>query len=146
MTTDNEYLKLWPDNPAVAAAVDLCEGFTARDWKRVRRAFDEDIVFSVPGTNAIAGEYKGIDTCIGLLEKMVEMTGGTLRFVPKPESYDILLSPYHLAVLVPFAAERDERKLEFSYQVWQFGAHGKLGSFSSIYVADPVAFDKFWAA
>jgi hypothetical protein len=132
------------ENPAVAAAIELCEGFRARDWDRVVASLGDEISFAVRGGSPLAGQYEGADAVVGLMRRMVDLSGDTLRFAAGPDSYDVLVSDAHVAVLVPFSAERDGRALEFSYQIWQFHAGPRLGGYGGLYVADQAAFDAFW--
>ena len=141
---ENEYLALWPDSKAVACAVELCNAFSDRDWDRVRACVGDDLHFSVGGSNALAGMYEGPDAFVALLRRMVEMTDGTYRLSNGRDSYDILLSPYHIAILAPFVGERSGRVLEQSIQIWQFHAGDRLESYSGLYLADQTVFDAFW--
>lgn len=53
--------------------------FASGDMDTLRKLFADDIVYSVPGENAIAGEYKGPDEVLDLFQKLGQLTGGTLR-------------------------------------------------------------------
>ena len=128
-----------------AAARQLCDAFVARDWERVRSAIGDGIVFGVGGSSPFAGVYEGRDAFVGLVQRMVEESLDTLRFSAGADSYDVLNSDAHIAILVPFSAEREGRTLDYSYQVWQFHNSDQLDGYSGIYVADQAAFDDFWS-
>lgn len=53
--------------------------FGSGDMDTLRSLFASDIVYSVPGDNQIAGEYKGPDEVLGLFQKLGQLTEGTLR-------------------------------------------------------------------
>jgi ketosteroid isomerase-like protein len=133
--------------PGYAAAVALCEGFNARDWERVRAVLHADIEFSVAGVSAIAGEYVGPDQVAALFQRMVDISGNTLRFAPNADDYDILLSRVHVAVLGAFHAERDDgRRLEYCYQLWFFHiGDDNLGMGGITVMGDQADFDSFFS-
>lgn len=133
------------DNPTVKAAIQFCDAFTARDWDRAAAALNDDINFTVGGTSPLAGEYTSVADVIGLLQQMVELSGDTLCFSAGADSYDILTSDVHVAILVPFSAQRGDRSLDYSYQIWQFHAGPAIGGYGGIYAADQQAFDAFWS-
>ena len=133
--------------PGYAPAVALCEGFNARDWDRVRATFHPDIEFSVGGKSPLAGDYVGPEQVTALFQRMVEIAAGTLRFAPKSEDFDILLSRVHIAILGAFHAERDDgRRLEYCYQFWWFHiGDNNLGMGGITLMSDHADFDNFFS-
>jgi ketosteroid isomerase-like protein len=53
--------------------------FNSGDVDTLRTLMSHDVVQHVPGTNPLAGDYKGIDGVLGYYGKLIEMTGGTFR-------------------------------------------------------------------
>jgi hypothetical protein len=50
----------------------------------VRELLCEDIVWVVPGVNAIAGTYRGIDAVLAYFLRRRDLAGGTFRLHPGP--------------------------------------------------------------
>ncbi len=49
------------------------------DVERLRQLIHPDIVWHVPGRNALTGEYRGIDEVLGLFGRLASLTDGTFR-------------------------------------------------------------------
>src|SRR5258708_34211694 len=61
----------------------------------------ENIIWHVAGTGPLAGDYQGIAQVRGVLGKISELSGGTVR----PELHDVLVSNDHTVALATIPAE-----------------------------------------
>jgi ketosteroid isomerase-like protein len=87
---------------------ELYDARARRDWDAVRSLFTHDVVWHEPGEEDYSGDHRGRDAVVGLLQKLVTVTGGTFELVPEA----FLNSVEHSAVLVRWWAERDGRRSE----------------------------------
>jgi len=55
------------------------EAFNTGDIQTLVTLMSHDVVQHVPGSSALAGDYKGIEAVLGLYAKLGELTGGTFR-------------------------------------------------------------------
>ncbi len=55
------------------------EAFSRGDMDSLRTFWADDIVYHVPGNNALAGDYKGEDGVLQYLTRIRDLTEGTLR-------------------------------------------------------------------
>jgi uncharacterized protein len=54
-------------------------GAFGRDAKQISAAFDRDVVWRVPGSTAMSGEYRGRRDVVDFLRRTGTETGGTYR-------------------------------------------------------------------
>ncbi len=87
---------------------ELYDARARRDWDAVRALLGDEVVWHEPGDEDYSGDHRGREAVVGLLEKLVAVTGGT--FVLAPEAF--LSSAEHSAVLVRWWAEREGRRSE----------------------------------
>ena len=86
----------------------LYEARARRDWAAVRTFFAEEVGWHEPGEEDHSGDYRGRDEVISLLQKLVEVTGGSFQLAPEA----FLNAAEHSAVLARWWAERDGRRSE----------------------------------
>src|SRR5215212_2535092 len=73
--------------PEAPEASEVVEEFLARqremyaggDLALVEELLDEDVVWHVPGTSPVAGDYRGRDAVIGYFRLRRELAGGTIQ-------------------------------------------------------------------
>jgi ketosteroid isomerase-like protein len=70
------------------------------DAEPVRAVLSEDVEWHVPGRNAIAGDYQGIDAVLDYFAKRRDFAERTLRLHPG----EILIGEEHIAVLTDGSA------------------------------------------
>jgi ketosteroid isomerase-like protein len=87
---------------------DLYDARARRDWNAVRALLGDEVVWHEPGDEDYSGDHRGREAVVGLLEKLVAVTGGTFELVPEA----FVNSVEHSAVLVRWWAERDGRRSE----------------------------------
>ena len=56
------------------------DAFLGTDVPAVEEVLDEASLLHLPGRSGLAGEYQGEEAILGLLERMVQLTDGTLQF------------------------------------------------------------------
>ena len=76
--------------------------FRRGDMDALRQYWAEDIRFHVPGRSLLAGDYEGIAQFLGVLGRLSELSGGTVR----AELRDVLASDEHVVNLYTASAER----------------------------------------
>ncbi len=79
----------------------------AEDVERLRLLIHPDIVWHVPGRNALTGEYKGIDEVLGLFGRLASLTDGTFR----SDLHDVVAGDEHVVGLHVEHGERAGRSL-----------------------------------
>ena len=89
---------------------DLYAAAAEGDVERLRQLIHPDIVWHVPGRNALTGEYKGIDEVLGLFGLLASLTGGTFR----SELHDVVAGDEHVVGLHVEHGERAGRSLKAS--------------------------------
>lgn len=84
------------------------EAFGKGDMDTLNELFADDIVWHVPGRNALAGDYRGKDEVIGLFGKTAEISGGTFKL----EIHDLLANDEHVVALVRATGQREGSSLD----------------------------------
>lgn len=113
--------------------------FAAGDVPAVLDRFASDICWQVPGSNPIAGQYKGHAEVAGLFTDVLTRSGGTFHL----DIHDILSDGDRAVALVTEHAVAGGASLDApAVHVWHF-SDGKMAQFSGHY-ADPAAVDRFW--
>jgi ketosteroid isomerase-like protein len=117
-----------------------CEARTSSDIEAFSRRLTEDVRWHVPGDNALAGVYRGIDDVMAYVRVRQMLAGGTLRL-----TVDAVLANERVGcVLVSGSAE-----IGGSLQRWR--AHGiysyRDGKIAECWVVpqDQGQFDRIWA-
>jgi uncharacterized protein len=87
---------------------DLYQARARRDWGAVRALLPEEIGWHEPGDANHSGDHRGREEVIALLQKLVEVTGGTFQLEPKA----FLNSVDYSAVLVRWWADREGTRCE----------------------------------
>jgi ketosteroid isomerase-like protein len=114
--------------------------FAAADLETVRGKLADDVTWTIPGTNALAGTYTGWDQVQGLFLALFEKSGGTLS----NDLIDVLANENRAyAIMDTTATINGETK------TLRYGLHYELAdglATSVIELAyDPPAADAFWA-
>lgn len=106
----------------------------------VRALLTDDVEWHVPGRNAIAGAYRGIDDVLGYFIRRRELAGNTLRLHPR----DLLVGDRsYIAALTDGAATLGGREQHWStiglYEI----RDGRIAA-CWLLPLDPDAFDAAW--
>ena len=102
--------------------------------------FAADIVWHIAGTGPLAGDYAGAAQVMGLLGKISELSGGTVR----PELHDVLVSNDHTVALTTIRAERAGKQLQLNLV---HVIHADNGKATEVWThsSDPGAAAQFWS-
>lgn len=100
-----------------------------------------DVVWHVPGKNLLSRDYRGKSEVAGFWAHVRELSGGSVR----AEMLDILGGESYGIAMVRVFAEREERRLDGSFQAWTYRIEdGKIAEFWFL-VEDRYAVDAFWS-
>jgi hypothetical protein len=112
--------------------------FAEGDMDALRHAFADDIIFRIPGTSPVAGEYRGRDAVFGYLGKVMERSGETFSF----EVHDVIANDEHAVGLMIYRGTRNLIQTTFrSVHVW----HAQDGQATELWeYPEQPAFDEFW--
>lgn len=112
--------------------------FAEDDMDLLRQLLADDIIFRIPGTSPVAGEYRGRDAVFGYLGKVMDRSGGTFRL----ELHDVIANDEHVVGLTIQSGTRNLIHTTLrSVHVW----HVQDGQLTELleYPEQP-AFDEFW--
>ena len=111
-----------------------------RDALVVARSFAEDIVWRVPGTNAMSGEYLGRDATLQFLRQTLVLSGGTYR----TELKYVVADDERAVAVYRAQGEREGRTLDIDQALFCVIRDGRLADVTAVPLDFP-AFDAFWA-
>ena len=108
----------------------------------LREVLADDIVWHVPGDNAIAGEYRGVDSVMEYFARRRDIAQRTFRMHPG----EMLVGDGdHVAVLTDGTAELDGIERRWS-TVGLYRLRGERVAACWLLPLDPRAFDEIWTA
>jgi ketosteroid isomerase-like protein len=111
-----------------------------RDALVVARTLADDIVWRVPGTNAMSGEYVGRDAVLRFLRQTMVLSGGTYR----TELRYVVADDERAVGVYGARGEREGRTLDIDQALFCVIRDGRLADVTAV-PFDFVAFDAFWA-
>jgi ketosteroid isomerase-like protein len=104
-------------------------------------SFSEKIVYRIAGKSPIAGEYHGIEQFTKALQRVKELSGGTIAFEPQY----VLADDQTIMAYGHATANRDGKKLDIDHvYLYRLDDEGKIIEGRTIPV-DLYAFDEFWS-
>ena len=103
--------------------------------------FADDAVWHVPGSNAVAGDYRGMDEIIPFLRRTAELTGGTYRV----ELLWVVADDEHTVAVYRAQGERHGGRTLDVEQALLIELRGELWWEIRAQPLDQDAFDAFWA-
>ena len=109
------------------------------DASAVERLLDPDVVWRVPGTNRIAGTYRGVDEVIAYMRRRRELAHATFRMHRR----EVLVGPSHIAALTDGTVERHGTTHSWSTIGLYRTRDGRISECSLI-PSDAAAFDAAW--
>ena len=128
------------EHPSVSAARRGFESFRSGDGQVLVELFHSEAVWHVPGANAMAGDYRGLEEIVPFLRRTRELTDGT---------YDVELlwavaDDEHLVAVYRARGERpDGRELDIE-QALLVELDGARWRDICAQPLDQRAFDAFW--
>jgi ketosteroid isomerase-like protein len=81
------------------------DAFAKGDVDTLRKLFDQDAVWHVPGRNQLSGDHRGVDAILGFFGKTMELSGGTFRM----EVHDVVANDDHAVALFGSRAQPEDR-------------------------------------
>jgi ketosteroid isomerase-like protein len=127
-------------HPNVEVFKRVYDAFTSGDMDGLAELIAPDVVWHVPGTNVISGEYTSRDAIFGCFNKIFELSAGTYR----PQLHDIVANDQHTVALMHVTARRGDKKLDQDYA---FISHIRAGQIAELWEAwiDGTAWNEFWS-
>lgn len=130
--------------PTAQANKELVENayaaFARGDIQAVLRAFDENILWHVPGRGQLSRDYHGHQEVLGFFQHFMELSGGTFRI----RVDDVLANDERVIALVTESAQRNGRQWS-SPQVHAWTVRGGKISVFWQYQGDQQTEDEFWS-
>jgi ketosteroid isomerase-like protein len=105
----------------------------------LRAVLADDVVWHVPGANAIAGVYEGVEAVLAYMRGRRELAARTFRMHPG----DVMVGDDHVAVLTDGTAVIDGAERSWS-TVGLYRFTGDLVAECWLLPLDPDAFDAVW--
>jgi ketosteroid isomerase-like protein len=109
------------------------------DATAVERLLDPEIVWRVPGTNRIAGTYRGVDEVVAYMRRRRELTDATFGM----HRGEVLVGSSHFAALTEGTVERDGITHRWSTIGLYRAREGRISECTLI-PFDAAAFDAAW--
>lgn len=132
------------DLAALLARLHAAQGafYAGGPAESLRALLTDDVAWTVPGENAIAGRYQGSDAVMAYFARRRDQAGRTFRLHPG----EILSGDGdHVAVLTDGTAVIDGTEQRWS-TVGLYRFRGDLVAACWLLPLDPAAFDRIWAA
>ena len=114
-------------------------GAFGRDALAVARMLADDIVWRVPGTNAMSGEYVGRDATLQFLRQTRVQTDNTYR----TELQYVVADDERAVAVYRARGEREGRTLDIEQALFCVIRDGQLADVTAVPLDFP-AFDAFW--
>jgi ketosteroid isomerase-like protein len=126
-------------HPNAAVVREGFERFVRGDVAGLLELFADDAVWHVPGSNAVAGAYRGREEIIAFLRRTAELTGGTYRV----ELLWVVADDEHTAAVYRAQGEREGGTLDIE-QALLIELRDGLWADIRAQPLDQAAFDAFW--
>ena len=128
---------------ALLARLHAAQGqlYSGGDAEAVRAVLTDDVAWHVPGDNAIAGDYLGIDAVLSYFRRRRDLASGTLRLHPG----EILVGERHIAALTDGTAAIGGREWRWSTVGLYRVAQDRIAE-CWLLALDQTAFDRVWSA
>jgi ketosteroid isomerase-like protein len=115
-------------------------GAFGRDALVVARTLADDVVWRVPGTNVMCGEYVGRDATLQFLRQTLVLSGGTYR----TELKYVVADDERAVAVYRAQGEREGRALDIDQALFCEIRDGRIADVTAVPLDFP-AFDAFWA-
>jgi len=83
------------EHPNAAAYRRTAAAFRAQDMEALGALIDDEVVWHVPGTNAMSGDVRGREALLGWFGRLREITDGTFTL----QEHDVLGNDEHVVAL-----------------------------------------------
>ncbi|KON30647.1 hypothetical protein AC482_03370 [miscellaneous Crenarchaeota group-15 archaeon DG-45] len=126
-------------NPNVERLMRIWKAFNENDLEAIAQMVDGEIVYRVSGRGPISGTYNGRHEFIAALERVKELSGGTMTVQPMVT----LADDEFVFALARARGQRGEKKLDIEHCYLYRFRDGRLVEGRTMPV-DLYAFDEFW--
>jgi len=114
--------------------------FAKGDMAAVLAACSEKVTFQLSGKSELAGKYDKSTFVSGFVEKMMELSGGTL----KSDVHEVMASDRHAVVLLTEHLTRKGKPIEYRVvHVWRIENGQPVAWYK--YLRDQYQFDDIWS-
>ena len=128
-------------HPNAAIVREGFDRFVQGDVAGLLGLFADDAIWHVPGSNTVAGDYRGRDEIIAFLRRTAELTGGTYRV----ELLWVVADDEHTVAVYRAQGEREDgRTLDIEQALLIELREGRWSDIRA-QPLDQAAFDAFWA-
>lgn len=104
------------------------EAFASGDMATIDQLFADDIVWHVPGTGIMSGDYKGKEEVINMFGRLMQETGGNFKI----DIHDVLANDRHAVAITTVSGERNGKRFETkSVDVFHPTSDGKVNEYWS---------------
>ena len=111
------------EHPNVQKLRDGYAAFSSGDFSKLNDMFTDDVVWHVPGTAPISGDYKGKEEVFGYFGALMQETGGTF----KSELQEILANDERGVALQHVSAQRNDKRLDaYAANIFEMTSDGKV--------------------
>jgi ketosteroid isomerase-like protein len=116
------------EHPNVALLRKGYDAFAKGDMATINDLFADDIVWHVPGTGILSGDYKGKEEVINMFGRLFQETGGTFKI----DIHDVLANDEHSVCINTVSGERNGTRFETrNVDVFHPTADGKVKEYWS---------------
>jgi hypothetical protein len=116
------------EHPNVALLRKGYQAFAEGDMATIDTLFADDIVWHVPGTGIMAGDYKGKEEVINMFGRLFQETGGNFKI----DIHDVLANDEHAVCINTVSGERNGVSFESkSVDVFHPTPDGKVNEYWS---------------
>jgi ketosteroid isomerase-like protein len=122
-----------------AELVERVFGAFGREAIVVARTLAEDVVWRVPGSNAMSGEYHGRDAVLKFLRQTIVLTDDTYR----SELRYVVADDVRAVAVYRARGERNGRSLDIDQALFCEVRDGRLADVTAV-PFDFAAFESFW--
>jgi len=123
-----------------AELIERTFGAFGREPIVVARTLADDVVWRVPGANAMSGEYRGRDEVLKFLRQTFILTDRTYR----TELQYVVADDARAVAVYRARGEREGRSLDIDQALFCEVRDGRLADVTAV-PFDFVAFERFWA-
>lgn len=125
-------------HPDEAVVRRFIEAMVDRDVGAIADCFADDVVFHIPGRNALSGDHRGKQEVLTRLFQAWEEAFGGLEI----RVHDLLATDDHVVVLSDRRATRDDRTLDMRAATVYHVRDGRIAE-AWLFEWDPYAIDEF---
>jgi ketosteroid isomerase-like protein len=128
------------EHPNALLLKKVYEAYTSGDVETLGQLFAPDAVIHLPGRGRFAGSYRGLQSYMEMVGKLMEISGGTLRL----ERHDTTASDEHAINLERLTASRGDKRLDVQLAFVCHVRGGKVVEAWDMF-SDTQAVDDFWS-